>query len=386
MPFPEPACFRALPRLVANLRPPQKVYRMKYAELFSLSSRPFAMKKVIQQFPPAYFTLVMATGIISLAAETLKMKAVAEGLFYLNLVAYPLFLLLLLLRAVLGFRAMWSELTSHARGPLFLAFVPATCLVGSQFVLLRHNQDLGRALWALGLLGWAVLMYSLLLGVSIGKEKPDLEHGLNGGWLLLVVATESLAVLGAKLVPTGPWPSEIGVFVVAGAFLLGSLLYFVLIALLFYRLTFVRLNEEEVGAAYWISVGASAITVLAGASLADALAQTHALADLLPFVKGWSVLFWVVSTWWLPLVAGLRLWNHLHTRPAFAYSPSYWSMVFPLGMYTAATEQLAKILPLPALGVIPTYFIYLALLAWLLTFGGMLHHLATAASRPPQPA
>lgn len=76
-------------------------------------------------------------------------------------------------------------------------------------------------------------------------------------------------------------------------------------------------------------------------------------------------------------MAGLRLWNHLRTRPAFAYSPAYWSMVFPLGMYTAATLRLAQALPLPALNAVPTYFIYVALGAWLLTFGGMLVHFFT---------
>ncbi|MBC6989506.1 tellurite resistance/C4-dicarboxylate transporter family protein [Hymenobacter sp. BT491] len=343
------------------------------------------MKKAIRQFPPAYFAMVMSTGIISLAAKELEMEGIAEAFFYLNLLIYPLFLLLLVLRAFLDFKGLWAELTSHAKGANFLALVPATCLVGSQFVQLRHNQAVGNALWVLALASWLVLSYSFLLGVSIGEEKPDLEKGLTGSWLLLVVATESLAVLGAKLVSGWPVPLEVGFVGTVGAFLLGSLLYVVLITLLIYRLTFVRLGEEEVGAAYWISVGASAITVLAGTTLVSALDKAHVLSDIVPFVKGWSVLFWVVSSWWIPLVAGLRLWNHLRTRPAFAYSPPYWSMVFPLGMYTAATLRLAEVLPVHQLQSISAGFIYVALLAWVLAFGGMLYHFATAAITP-QPA
>ncbi|MBH8557406.1 tellurite resistance/C4-dicarboxylate transporter family protein [Hymenobacter negativus] len=333
------------------------------------------MKKALNQFPPVYFALVMSTGILSLAAHELELTALAEALFYVNLVAYPLLVLLFVGRALVGFRAFWAELTSHAQGPTFLAFMPATCLMGSQLVQLRHNMAAGNALWVLGLVGWAVLLYALLLGTSTARQKPDLEKGLTGAWLLLVVATEALVVLGARLAPQWPGPPEAAVLGLAGAFLVGAVLYVVLITLLVYRLTFVPLAGEEVGAAYWISVGASAITVLAGCTLLKAMQPAHALADLQPFIKGLSLLFWAISTWWLPLVAGLRLWNHLHTRPAFAYSPLYWSMVFPLGMYTAATLQLATALPLPALRVVPTYFFYLALLAWGFTFGAMLFHL-----------
>lgn len=87
----------------------------------------------------------MSTGILSLAAEELKMHGLAEGFFYVNLVAYPL--LLLVLRIVLDFKGVWAELTSHAKGPNFLTLVPATCLVGNQFVQLRHRPWAERCGW-----------------------------------------------------------------------------------------------------------------------------------------------------------------------------------------------------------------------------------------------
>ena len=341
------------------------------------------MKSIIQQFSPAYFALVMSTGIISLAAHALKLTWVAEGLFYLNLGLYPLFVGLLLLRLLLFPKEFWRALTAHETGAGFLTLVPATTLLGSQLVQLRGNHWLGSVLWVGAAGCWGVLLYAFLWGISTGTNKPTLEQGFNGRWLLLVVATEGLAVLGAKLLPTSSLPADVGVFGVLGLFLLGSWLYLVLSTLLFYRLAFVRLVGEEVGAAYWVSIGAGAITVLAGASLAGAMQHTLTLADLRPFVKAYSVLFWGVSTWWLPLVFGLRLWNHWTTRPAFTYSPAYWTIVFPLGMYTAATSQLAEALPLPVLDLIPTYFIFIALAAWLMTMAGMLHHFLIFARSAP---
>ncbi|MCC3160114.1 tellurite resistance/C4-dicarboxylate transporter family protein [Hymenobacter sp. 15J16-1T3B] len=341
------------------------------------------MKSAIQHFPPAYFALVMSTGIISLAAHQLHLDGLAEGLFYLNVVAFPLLLALLLARLLLFFPDFRRELTDHATGANFLTVVAAAALLGNQFLLLRHNQTLAAALWLLAVVAWLGLLYGFVLGVSLSPVKPPLAQGLNGSWLLLAVSTEALAVLGAGLAEHLSGPAEVALFGALSLHLLGSAFYLVLITLLVYRLTFQKLEGEDVGAAYWISVGASAITVLAGATLAEKLAP--ALPQLVPFVKAYAVLFWALSTWWLPLVAGLRLWNHLRTKPAFAFSPAYWSMVFPLGMYTAATGRLAEALPLPALQAVPRYFFWLAAAAWLLTAVATLWHLATVA-RAPQPA
>nr|WP_280640702.1 hypothetical protein [Hymenobacter volaticus] len=82
----------------------------------------------------------------------------------------------------------------------------------------------------------------------------------------------------------------------------------------------------------------------------------------------------------------LRGWHHLRARPNFSYQPSSWSMVFPVGMYAAATGRLAIALPLPALRAISSSFIWLALLAWGLTLTGMLVHYLTPnqSSSPAQ--
>ena len=339
-----------------------------------MQNHPFMWKSTVEKFPPAYFTLIMATGIISLAAHAQHISWLAESFFYLNLLLYPLFLLLLVARTLLFTGAVKAELTSHEQGPNFLALVAATCLVGNQCVQLRGNQGVGLALWEFGALCWLLLLYGFLLSVTLCRDKPKLETGLGANWLLLTVSTQALAVLGAGLVPKLTLPTDVGAFLVLCLFLLGSLFYVVLCTLLFYRLTFKPVKAQEISAPYWISVGGSAITVLAGATLLNILPHSPGLADAAGFVKGWSVLFWVLSTWWIPFVVVLRGWHHLHTRPAFSYQPSSWSMVFPVGMYAAATGRLADALPLPALHAISSSFIWLALLAWALTLAAMLVH------------
>jgi tellurite resistance protein TehA-like permease len=125
-------------------------------------------------------------------------------------------------------------------------------------------------------------------------------------------------------------------------------------------------------------MGAVAITTLAGATLILNNAQWEFLRELLPFLKGFTLFFWATATWWIPLLFILGVWRHLYKRFPLTYHPLYWGMVFPLGMYTASTFQLAKAIQLDFLYIIPRYFVYVAILAWLITFIGLIGRLVSS--------
>ena len=50
----------------------------------------------------------------------------------------------------------------------------------------------------MGIALWGVLTYAIF---TIKPEKPTLAEGINGGWLVAVVASHSIAALGARLAP-----------------------------------------------------------------------------------------------------------------------------------------------------------------------------------------
>jgi tellurite resistance protein TehA-like permease len=326
----------------------------------------------IASLHPASFAMVMATGIVSIAAQLRGMPAIAVALLWFNIVLYISLWLLTIVRVARYGSRFLSDLFDHGRCVGFFTLVAGTCVLGNQFVVVTNRPHIAIGLWFAGILLWAIVTYTVFTILTVKSEKPSLGEGLNGAWLVAVVAAQSVSVLGALLVPEFGSSRQLIVFFSLVMWLGGGMLYIWIIALIFYRYTFFPIDARQLAPPYWINMGAMAISTLAGTVLVTRANESDLLADLLPFLKGLTLLFWATATWWIPLLLVLGMWRHVMRKVPLTYDVVYWSAVFPLGMYTACTHRLVESFNLPFLDFIPRYFVFIALAAWALTLFGLL--------------
>jgi tellurite resistance protein TehA-like permease len=269
--------------------------------------------------------------------------------------------------------AVLKELRNHRTAAGFLTAVAAVSIVGDQFVLLASNSKVAAALWLGALVLWAGLIYAFFVAMTIRPVKPPFATGLDGSWLLTVVATEALAILDTHVASVFS-RADIVVFASLCLFLLGGILYLIMIALIVQRWLFEPMPPEQLTPPYWINMGAAAITTLAGARLLSIAGANPLTAGFVQLIEAATVLFWAIATWWVPLLVTLLIWRHLVHRIRPSFGLEYWSMVFPLGMYTAATWALSRHNGAEFLAVIPRVGIWIALASWLCGFVAILRH------------
>lgn len=342
---------------------------------------------VLREWDPIYFALVMATGIVSIAAWLLGARWIGAALFGINVPAYAVVSALTLGRVARDPRGALQDVASHQRAVGSFTAIAGTCVLGSQFVVLGISTTVAAGLFVVGAVLWLVLAYAVFVGLTITDAVAPIQESIDGSWLLAVVAVQSVAVLAGLLAPAYPGVSRELLLAALVLYSVGGMLYLVLITLLFYRMTFFAFDPRSATPPYWINTGAVAITTLAGTSLIAGADRWTFLAGIEPFLTGFTVFYWAAATWWIPLLVALGVWRHAvggialpHT--AAGYDPRYWGMVFPLGMYAASTDRLAAAAGLEVVAPISRLFLPIAVLAWAAVAVGLLRRGRSRFARP----
>src|SRR5262245_39347272 len=113
--------------------------------------RPNALARAAADLFPGYFALTMATGIISVACFLLGMRAISLVLLVIDVIAYCILGLLLLIRLLFFFSRVKADIKDHVRGPGFFTVVAGTCVLGSSLLIVADRYRIALVLWIVGI-------------------------------------------------------------------------------------------------------------------------------------------------------------------------------------------------------------------------------------------
>jgi tellurite resistance protein TehA-like permease len=313
-----------------------------------------------------YFAAVMATGIVSIASRLLGLPLIADVLLVVTAVVFVVLATAYIARAVLFPRRFAQSLRMPSMAVSYFTVVAginvlATALLAPGFWIV--SLLLGLA----ALFIWGVLSYGLFCSIVLAGNRPLLRE-INGGWLVWVVGTQSIAVLATAISPKLPWPAIAEMFG-AGAIMfwsVGVVLYLILVVIIFLRLFLIETTPAEMGPAYWILMGATAISVRSAAGILTVTGSdpTPLLTQMHPFVVGLSVVMWSFGSWFIPMLVLFGLWRYFVRRFPWNYEPKLWSVVFPLGMYTVASITLGQAIDFGFMPAVASVGVWVAIVAW----------------------
>lgn len=294
---------------------------------------------------PDAFAFVMATGIVSIAAVDHGLTYVSGALAVLAVLGL---LVLVVVAVVSWFRRPpdWSD--PDVTIGLF-TFVAACAVLDSR---LMANSV---AMWALAVpaaLVWSVLV--VLTARNFVRRAPkELQGRARGAWELCSVGTSGLAIVAVALARDTGWHAllltGVAIWIAAIA------IYGVMTTLILARAFAARLDPGGFEPDAWILMGGLAIATLAG---------DHIHRAGIDAVRGVTVAMWcLASAWILPLVYFAV--RHFGRPGARRFAGVWWAMVFPLGMYSAASHAMAVETGWHGLPAISLVFLWIAFAAWI---------------------
>ncbi|MBO0822760.1 MAG: tellurite resistance/C4-dicarboxylate transporter family protein [Actinobacteria bacterium] len=339
---------------------------------------PGRVAAAVRDLHPGYFAFVMATGIISIGTYTLGPSWLSQALLAAACAGLVVLAVALVARLLRYRASVAADIRAPDRVFGFFTITAGLDVLGARLALAGH--PLGTAILAgIAAVVWLVLTYGVPASLILTRADDSILGGVNGTWLLWIVATQSLSVAAATLTPA--WPSQAGLLapVATALWCIGLLLYLTVVALILLRWLTVPMTPETLGPPYWILMGATAISVLAGARDFSLPRTIPVIAATTGFTEGFTFALWAFGTWWIPLLIILGLWRHVRRQWPLSYEPTLWSIVFPLGMYSVATLTFGKAARLGFMHPIARVMLWVAVAAWALVAVAFLDRIAHRA-------
>jgi tellurite resistance protein TehA-like permease len=304
---------------------------------------------------PDVFSVVMATGILSVAVRNHHYSTISRILGVLAVVALVVLAGLVPVVATARRQLLpWRMTDPEVRLPLF-TFVAGCVIVDNR---LSSYPVVLPILGGIAVVFWLILVVLSVRNLS-QRRLVALRDQAHGAWLLPSVGTSGLAIVASKLAGTtgrSQWViGAVAVWMVALGF------YVMMVALMVWRAVAARLDRDGFEPDAWILMGALAIAVVAGHYI-----HQQASDGLADDVHVATVVIWLLASLWIPPLIYFGL-HRIEKRPKLLqFTGAWWTLVFPLGMYSVATYTIATEIQQRSLQTVALLVFWNALLAWVI--------------------
>lgn len=339
------------------------------------------VQRSVRGLAPGYFALVMGSGIISVGMLLAGHRTLSVLLLVVGIVSFVALVGLTAWRLVAYRDAVRDDFTDPRRGFGFFTFIAGTNVLGARLAMDGHHT-LTAVLLVVAGLTWVVLGYVIPWTAILGSRQRPVVATANGNWFIWVVASQSIAVSAASIEPVLVSLQDALDVIAVFSWSLGVFLYAAVGIFVSARLMLYDVRPVDLNPPYWVAMGASAITVLAGARVVQ-MADAPMVDATRALIAGASVVFWAFATWLIPALVAAGWWRHRTHRVPLVYEATLWSIVFPLGMYAVASIYLGRADDLPVVAAIGSTELWVAFAAWVLTLAAMVMHAARTFVLPP---
>ena len=322
---------------------------------------------------PGYFTVTMATGIISLGLQLLNFPGFSLALYYITILSWLTCFVIYAARLSIFTATVAAEVVNPHKTFNYFSFVAGTCVTG--LLLHHHGHDyLAILSWAIAFVAWLALLYFSFGVLTLVHGERNLKI-VDGGWLICIVGTQSLVLLGLQIFNLLGDFGPAMMLLILTLWGLGLVLYAIFVTLFCYRIFFNEMAFEDYTPQMWVIMGAAAISTNASSAIEMAEPNLSILYEIHPVIEAVALITWAWATWWIPLLILISYWKHITHRIPLGYDPRQWSIVFPLGMYTVASVQLSLAVEIDPLHWISHIMVWVALGVWCVLIAALLNRI-----------
>ncbi len=324
---------------------------------------------VVKGFPPAAFSFVMATGILSTGLWMVGHGALSVVLMWIAAAAGVLLSVALVWRAISHPAKLMADANNPAKAFGFFTIVAGANVMGLRLEIAGMSAAM-MVLASIAAVVWVALTYGVPASMLLRDRSTPILHDANGSWFLWVVGTQSLA--NAFAVFARNTHNDLAAVGATAAWGIGLVLYLLVSTLVTLRMLTLPNRPETLSPTYWIFMGATAITVLAGANVLSMPGDLAISISTHTFVAGASFVLWALGMWWIPLLVLFGIWRHVMSHYPMGYETGLWAIVFPLGMMSAASISFGRGESISVMIRIGEVGVWIAAAAWIGTIALML--------------